>query len=259
MSLKTLSILLILGWCINASAQSQSFETKLPFILPGSAWNVTGNISPTEKGNVISASYAEQGVTLLRSKTLSLVPYVSLGTTFDIKDYNWNNRLTTTGAVKLVKNFSHGMISIGGGYANEYRFKSGMRASAPVAQATYWFGWDPSKKLPGNSWGVLGNISPVEYNNLIANAYVQQGVVAAKFHSTSLVPFAETMLSKDMDGHDWNNRHTFGAGLKVVVPGSSDVYEIGGSYQREHRFESGMTANGFSLFVKIWFGWNPKF
>lgn len=248
--------LLILGWCISASAQS--FETKLPSTLPGSAWNVTGNISPAERGDIISASYAEQGVTLLRSKTLSLVPYVSLGTTFDTDGHDWNNRLAATGAVKLVKNFSQGIISIGGGYANEYRFKSGMRKSAPTAQAAYWFGWDSNKRFPGSSWGVLGNISPVERNNLIAAAYVQQGVAAAKYHRASLVPFAETTFSKDTDGHDWNNRHIYGAGLKVVIPGPSQVCEIGGSYLREHRFESGMTASGFSLFVKLWFGWNPK-
>jgi hypothetical protein len=257
MRLKTSSIaLLILTWCISASAQT--FETKLPSTLPGSAWDVTGNISPAEHGNVISAGYAEQGVTLFRGKTYSLVPYVSLGATLDTKGYDWNNRLTATGAVKLVKNFSHGIVSIGGGYANEYRFKSGMRKSAPVAQAVYWFGWQPNGRLPGSSWGVLGNISPVERNNLIATAYIQQGVRVAKIKHNSLVPFAETTLSKDTDENDWNNRHIYGAGLKVVVPGPSRVCELGASYQREHRFQSRISASGFSVFVKMWFGWNPK-
>ncbi len=245
----------ILALCISANAQTQG--NKLPTTLPGSAWNVTGNISPVESGNYISASYAEQGITLFRAGTVSVVPYFSVAATLDTKGYDWNNRFVTTGAVKLVKNFRNGIISIGGGYANEYRFKSGMRKSAPVAQATYWFGWQPNQRFPGNSWGVIGNISAVERNNLIAAAYVQQGVTAAKVHGVSVVPFGEYSVSRDTDGYDWNNRALYGAGFKVRVPGPSRVVEVGSSYQYEHRFKSGLSASGFSVFIRTWFGWNP--
>lgn len=244
--------LLILGWCVSASAQS---ETKQPFTLPGSAWNTTGNVSPTEGNNVISASYVEQGVTVFHGKTLSLVPYVSLGATLDTEGNDWDNRFIATSAIKLVKNVSSGIISISGGYTNEYRFKSGMRKGAPVAQAMYWFGWGSNKRFPGNSWGVLGNISPVERNNLIATAYVQQGIAVAKFHNTLLVPFAEATLSKDSDGNDWNNRTLMGSGVKLVILGGPQTSEVGVSYTHERRFDSGLTASAVTAFARFWIGW----
>lgn len=242
-------------------------EVKLPTILPGSSWTALGNISPTERGNLIDSSYFEQGVTAYRSKSLSLVPYVSSVWTVDSKGYDWNNRQTAQFGAKLVKNLGGaGIVSLGAAYSREYRWKSGMSASAPIGYASYWFGWNTpsanrsSKKVrfPGSSWGIVGNISPVEKGNVLAALYIQQGVAIAKINRVSLVPFGESTLSTDSKGKDWNNRAICGGGLKFVVPASSKVVELGASYLREDRFKSGLVANGFSIFIKLWFGWNPK-
>ncbi len=256
-----------LGFCALAIVFS-SVCLYAQTVFPGSAWNVTGNTSPTEKDNIISSSYIEQGVRVFHYKTFSLVPYVSLGVTLDTQGKDWNNRLLGQAGFKLVKDFKSGMVSVSAAYGEEYRMKSGMRKSAPMFSATYWFGWDqpnaePSAKhfftgFPGSSWGVLGTISPVEEHNVIANVYLQQGITLAKIRKVSLVSFGEGTYMSDTKGYDWNNRVLYGGGLKVVMPGTSRVGEIGAAYEHEHRFKSGLTANCFTVFVKLWIGWHPK-
>lgn len=257
---------IILGLSFSANAENP--DIRQPVVLPGSAWSVLGNIAPVESGNIIDASYLEQGITVYRSKKFSLVPYVNLGLTHDTKGYDWNNRLTAQGGAKLIRNFRNGIVASGVVYAQEYRWKTHQRASAPVASASYWFGWQSpsanrSKKkfftgFPGSSWGVVGNISPVEKGNVIGNVYVQQGVAVAKTGTVSIVPFGESTTSLDTKGYDWNNRRIYGGGIKFVIPASSRVAEVGASYQKEHRWQSDMRAGGLVFFVKIWFGWNPS-
>lgn len=268
MRLKRASLLIGVVLTLGLPANAEDPNTKQPTILPGSAWSVLGNISPVERDNVISASYLEQGITVYRNKKLSLVPYVSVGLTADTKGYDWDNRLTSQAGVKLVRNFRNGIVSSGIVYAQEYRWKTHKRAFAPIASASYWFGWQSpsanrSKKksftgFPGSSWGIVGNISPVEKNNVISNIYVQQGVAIAKAGSVSIVPFGESNTSLDTKGYDWNNRQIYGAGIKFVVPGPSRVAEFGASYLKEHRWRSNMRADGIVFFVKLWFGWNPN-
>lgn len=229
--------------CIGLGAQT-----------PGNSWGSAGNSSPTEKDNFIKSMYLEQGFTLFHEGTLSLVPYASLNGTLDTQGYEWDNRLIATGGMKFVKNFSNGMVSFGAGYATEYR-KGGMQKSAAQIQATYWFGWNQCDRFPGSSWGVLGRVSPVERNNLIANAYLQQGARIAKIDCISIVPFVEGTLSYDDQGFDWNNRAIYGGGVKAIIPSKKGATELGVSYQREQRFKSGTSASNVTLFMRFWFGW----
>lgn len=250
-------LLALCGWWVSP-AIGQTPETK-PVTLPGSFWNVTGNVSPVEKGNIISSSYLEQGITMFHKDALSLIPYVSLAPTFDSKGYDWNNRLISTVGVKAVKRFDSGMVSVAGGYANEEHFKGdGQHAGAPYIRADYWFGWGLGNGYPGSSWGIVGrNISPTERNNRIAAVYLQQGVVVHRFHGLALIPFIEATASEDTARHDWNNRFLVGAGVKVVNPDPSCGCELSVSYQREHR-QSGLSASNVMLAAKFWFGWNPS-
>lgn len=261
----TICAILIGALCANANAQTNTLE-KMPLIWPGSAWNSSGNVSPAEKGNILSTTYVEQGYTLFRSRTISFVPYVSLSVSFDTEGYDWNNRVNGQAGVKLVKSFKSGVVSLGAAYVEEYRFKSGSRNSGPVFYASEWFGWNQptanltSRKIrfPGSTWLSVGNISPVEKGNVILSAYLEQGMTIAKIRRTSVIPFGAYTLSRDTDGYDWNNRDLYAAGLKLAIPGSSKVTELGVAYQREHRIKSGLDADGIAVFLRFWIGWNPR-
>lgn len=226
---------------------------------PGSAWGVIGNVSPVEKGNVISSFHVEQGVTLFEKDSIAVMPYISISPTFDTKGYDWNNRLISNVGLKLGKRFEQGMFSTSFGYANETRFKSGSSDSAPFLRADTWFGWrGEEQQYPGSIWGVVGNISPVERGNVIGVVHLEQGVVAHRFdNGLVLIPFVEATLAKDSKKYDWNNRQVLGVGVKLSNPDPSCGCEITLSYQNERR-SSGIYAKNVSLAMKFWFGWNPS-
>ncbi|NCN52275.1 hypothetical protein GW943_00470 [Candidatus Parcubacteria bacterium] len=228
------------------------------FSFPGSAWNSTGNLSPFERGNVISQTYAEQGVKVWSlTDSLSLIPYVSGSVTADTKGYDWNNKLVGTGGLKLQQDFANGIIALRVGYAYEYRFKSGIDRDGLVGRLEYWFGWslDDERRFPGSSWGVVGFLSPLEKGNLVAAAYVQQGYVAYRNPDIALVPFIEATVSTDTKDYDWNNYVRGAAGVKAAVTVCS--CDIGVAYAYEKRFQ-GSSRDGVMFFVRFWFGWNPK-
>lgn len=258
MRIKT-SFMLAIAAMLYLGAIRAEAATEMPAIFPGSAWNMTGNTAPVEKGNVMGSSYAEQGITIYRTETFSVVPYVSLGLTLDRDGYDWNNRLLAVGGVKFVKNFENGIVSLGGGYAKEHRFKSGARADGGFLKADYWFGWQGSDELfPGNSWGVIGNISPIERGNIIAAIYAQQGVRIMEVKGFPLIPFVEATVTRDSDRYDWDNRELYGGGVKIMTNSPSYVGEVGIMHLNEHRPLSGIYANCLTIFVKFWLGWNPK-
>lgn len=249
---RSIFVLFIFTFCFGMIAETP--ENKSATTLPGSAWNATGNLSPMERGNTMSASYLEQGVTLYRTGSFSFVPYASLAASLDTKGYEWNNRAVGTLGMKFVKDFKSGTVFLACGYADEHR-KGGTHKDAAVIQAVYWFGWQQGSQFQGSSWGTFGNTSPFERNNFIATSYVQQGVALYKLHSVSVIPFVECTLSRDSKGYDWNNRAIYGGGVKLLLPHQSHSYELGTAYQHEERFKSHASANAVTLFAKFWFGW----
>ncbi|MDP3954058.1 MAG: LysM peptidoglycan-binding domain-containing protein [bacterium] len=244
-------------------------DTELPTILPGSAWNAAGNLSPIEKGNFLNYSYLEQGITIWRNGRWSLVPYLSLSSAFDNAGHDWNNKITGQAGIKVVRTFDHGIIQLGTGYAQEHRRISNTKNGQVFGSAGYWFGWDnPTRDpagrrffsaFPGSTWGIAGNISPAEKNNKLGMIYLQQGTTFTKIKGLSLIPFGEHSISFDSDGHDWNNRQIMGTGLKISAPiKAGGIVEIGAKYQRERRWQSGLSADGVTGFITFWHGWNPK-
>jgi hypothetical protein len=238
-----------------AGAQDQTLGRAITF--PGSAWTDIGNYSPSES-TVLFDSYAEQGATIYRAHSLSLTPYASLALDFDTKGYDWENRAQGQIGIKLTRNFRNGIVSVGTAYAIEDRFKSETVKQAAIGFANYWFGWGAGRRFPGSSWGIVGNISPVEHGNLVATAYLEQGVVVARFHDnkTRLVPFGQTTISGDTQGYSWENRNTSGGGFKVVRLVRHGDVEAGGLYLQETRFLQGPNKGGFNFFVKAWVGWS---
>jgi hypothetical protein len=229
--------------------------------LPGQTWTVVGNLSPIEHDNFYTQSYAEQGAAIYgnRSGSMTVTPYVSVGLVLDTQGLKWNNKIEPRVGVKVNRIFRNGIISVGSAYSYENRFRS-TESSALILYAQDWFGWqsvaNKSSRFPGSTWAALGNISPVEHGDVIAQGYVNQGVVAKRFRNFTLVPFTDTTLSRDTKGFDWDNKIVYGTGAKICML-RRDIYtEFGAGYHRETRFGSGMTAGGVAVFTNFSFGWN---
>jgi hypothetical protein len=233
-----------------------------PQSFPGQFWNDTGNVSPVEHSDVISASYFEQGVTLWRDKGMSITPYAAVGVTVDTQGYDWNNRVQVFAGARFNKYFKYGIVSVGGAYSYEDRWIGNEKTPGPTGEVTYWFGWqlvgNPTSRFPGSTWGAAGYLTPVESGNFIYNQNFKQGVVAHRFGMKNMiVPFGEVTSVVDTKHYDWENRVLPGAGVEFVHLHGNTQTELGAEYLYEHRFESGLSASEVSIFFKFWFGWNP--
>jgi LysM repeat protein len=234
---------------------------------PGNAWSTGGNLSPVEKDNLLNYSHLEQGFTLWRNGKNAIVPYVSVDTAADSEGYDWNNKAVVRAGAKYVRSFRLGIVSLGGGYAYEKRFRSDFERGEPYGFGSYWFGWDlptkepASRKLfssfPGSTWGIGGNLSPAEKGNVQAQLYAQQGVTLTKLKGISLIPYVEDTLNVDTKKLVWNNRNILGAGLKLARPIGSGILELGAVYKDENRWITNQRAHGVTGYVNFWYGWNP--
>lgn len=255
-----LALLLALSPASHAQDNKIVYPIRVAGPFPGSAWAVLGNVTPIEKQNMIFSSHLEQGRIIFEKRTITIEPYFAAGLNLDSAGYVWNNECDLQSGVKVNKSFSHGVISVGTAYAYENRYKAGGGVSRQgIGYLEDWFGWElgegRTNRFPGSTWATFGNIAPVEHNNLVGTGYVQQGYVAKRKAGWALVLFVEETYSADTKHFDWDNFSRTGAGAKVLLaPG----IELGGSYIREHRFQSGLDAGDFALFMKLWKGWDLR-
>ncbi len=126
-------------------------RTSLFSSLPGNSWFNVGNTSPFEKGNVIGVIRAEQGVTMVKTKRLSLIPDAWGQVGFDTQGKPWNNRYLYGGGMKMTVPWSSGVLAVRAGYecAKEYgnNATSSSAMCGPVVSADLWTGW--RKKMGG--------------------------------------------------------------------------------------------------------------
>lgn len=229
--------------------------------LPGQTWTSLGNLSPIEHNNGYVQSYIEQNAAVFAADraSITVTPYVAFGLVLDTKGYVWNNKVQPRLGVKLNKFFRHGVVSAGSAYAYEDRFDS-TTSSGLTLYVQDWFGWqsivDKASRFPGSSWAIVGNLSPIEHGNIIGEGHVWQGIVAKRFGRNALVPYAETTVSRSSQGFDWDNKALYGGGIKAILPRGEVYTEIGLAYLRENRFQSGLTADGLTVFTNFSFGWN---
>ena len=238
---------------------------------PGSAWVIVGPLTPIEPGNIDTNFHIEQGRVIFRQNKVNVELYVAAGLNFDTKGYAWNNNVALQGGVKANRTieFKHveGVMTVGAAEAYENRWKANS-AAAPAIFVEDWFGWNPAEekasRFPGESWAVVGkNIAPVERGNVIGVVYIEQGYKLPLYaHEAqgrrmdwALIPFIEETYSADRLHYDWNNFSRTGAGLKVAMAAGM---EFGASYIDERRFQSGLHAAGFSVFIKFWKGWDVR-
>jgi len=229
--------------------------------LPGQGWTAVGNPSPIEHNNFFTQSYFEQSAAVFStySGSITVTPFVGVGLVLDTKGYEWNKKIQPRVGVKINKYFRKGVVSIGTAYSYEDRFKS-FNSSGLIFYVQDWFGWQPvadkSSRFPGSSWIEVGNLSPVERDNILGLGYISQGVVAKRFSRATLVPYVDATVFRDSQGFDWDNRATVGGGVKAIIPGDQIYTEVGMAYLHETRFDSGLSASGLSVFTNFSFNWN---
>jgi hypothetical protein len=235
--------------------------------LPGQMWMTAGSSSPIEKGNMLTQTFIEQDASVFAvwRNSLWVTPYVSAGVAFDAQGYSWNNKVEPAIGIKLNKSFRTGVISAGVACIYEDRFRNeGGTAFRPRAGVKdfvqHWFAWnavsEQKRRFPGETWAIVGHISPVEHGNLIEEAYVTQGYLAKRFRKSAVIPYGELTVGHDSQHLDWENKIMPGAGVKVGIPAGDLYTEIGLGYLRETRFNSGTTANGMKVFITTSYIWN---
>jgi len=256
-----------LALSVPANAQAPVPAVQAPILnpqsYPGQFWTDNGNISPVEKGDIISASYFEQGITLRRWDFANFEVLGAVGLTADTQGYSWNNRVVGTVGGRFNKIIgTKGIVELNATYTYEDRWLTSQTKGGFTPSVTYWFGWNPvanqASRLPGSTWGAAGWLSPVETHNFIYNEYIKQGVVAKRFgiHS-SIQPYVDLTTSVDTSRFDWENYYRPSVGVEYVYTKGNTMTELGGGYIYEHRIISGDSASGYTLYMKFWFGWNP--
>ncbi len=103
------------GWFAH-DTPTRSSRNSLFSSTPGSAWWKVGNFSPFEHNNILAVGHAEQGFTLAKVKSISLIPEAWARASFDTKNYIWNNRYIYGGGLKVGVPWNTGILSITGGY-----------------------------------------------------------------------------------------------------------------------------------------------
>ncbi len=250
---------------------------EAPFVrmAPGSTWNFLGT-TPLEKGNLIDYFHVDQGVILAEVSGIQVEPYVAVNTAKDSKGYPWNNKVKMEAGVKIGKGFRTGIAKIGVGYASERRDSYGSTPSQTESDWTVftegWFGRDQPSRSPRNSFlsatpgsaqWLIGTVSPFERRNVIGLTRVEQGVQLAKVSSVSLIPMGWGQFGFDTKGNFWNNRYTYGGGLKIAIPWNTGVVDVVGGYECAKQHDGGKPSSvaavcGPAVRFDIWTGWRKK-
>jgi hypothetical protein len=139
------------GW-FGWDAPSRSGRNSFLSALPGSGQWVVGNISPFERGNVIGVVRLEQGVTLAKVKSISLIPDVWGQVGFDSQNKSWNNRYVYGGGMKIVVPWKTGVVDFIGGYEcvkthDNHDTSASASMCGPTVRINIWTGW--RKKIGG--------------------------------------------------------------------------------------------------------------
>jgi hypothetical protein len=123
------------------------FESASRF--PGSSWAAVGNISPVERGNIISQGYLSQGIVAKRLGRATLVPYGEATFSRDTKHFDWDNKAVCGGGIKAVLPRGDLYSELGAAYLHESRFYSGQSAGGITVFMNFSFGWNLLNRTVG--------------------------------------------------------------------------------------------------------------
>ena len=113
----------------------------------------------------------------------------------------------------------------------------------------------PPVEYPGNTWGLVGALSPMERDNILSQFHAEQGFTMIRLGDFYLIPGVSVDASHDTKGFDWNNKVAVSLGPKLVKIFNRGVVRVGTSFGHEHRTATGNSANGMMTSMDYWFGW----
>ena len=78
-----------------------------------------------------------------------------------------------------------------------------------------------STAFPGSFWISTGDVGPAEKDNVVTQAAFEQGITVWERSSWFAIPYLSAGFTADSAGYEWNDRHPFQVGMKLVrrVPG----------------------------------------
>jgi hypothetical protein len=251
---------LVLG--SRASADDHALPNFIGY--PGSVNLSAGTLTPSEPGNLIATTTAEQGITAWHSGSAFLVGYTSVSLRSDTQGYTWNNNTPVVVGAKFVKTWTFGVIQAGGGLGLVAR-TAGPTPAALTASVSYWSGWRNERStsanglaFPGHFWVSSGYATPLERGNWITTASAEEGVTLLRRGRIGVVPFGAVTAGADTDHHPWNNKTSIDVGVKAerFVPGG--IVEVGTARRHEYQRLTGESHTGMTVFVNFWLGWDPR-
>ena len=112
----------------------------------------------------------------------------------------------------------------------------------------------PSTAFPGSFWIATGDVGPAEEGNVVTQAAFEQGITVWERGSWFAIPYFGAGITTDSAGYEWNDRHPFQVGMKLVrrVPGGA--LQAGGGLMFERDPSSGGERHP-TAFVSYWAGW----
>jgi opacity protein-like surface antigen len=111
-----------------------------------------------------------------------------------------------------------------------------------------------STAFPGSFWISTGDVGPAEKDNVVTQAAFEQGITVWERSSWFAIPYLSAGFTADSAGYEWNDRHPFQVGMKLVrrVPGGA--LQAGGGLMFERDPNSGAERHP-TAFVSYWAGW----
>jgi hypothetical protein len=249
-----------------ASSTASAQQPDTPLALPGSFWISIGDVGPAEPDNTIGQASLEQGITVWRSGSWFLVPFVGASVGTDSLGYEWNDRHPVTVAVRLQRRIGNGVAQAGGGVMFERDPESG-EDRHPTAFAGYWTGWQMDRgahlgrtpvAFPGSVNVSTGLLTGRDPDNWLTYAAVQQGVTAVRIKRVAVVPYGSLGVSLDSKGRPWENRARGDAGLKLAHAFTGGIVEAGIAQRVQRELKTGRQTSAPVVFVNLWVGWNPS-
>ena len=248
-----------------AAAQTAS-PTPASIGFPGSVNMTAGNVTPTERGNIVSLTMLEQGVTVWRHKSTFVSGLAQISVGRDTDHYAWNNRRPVTLGVRFSQVMSNSVLQLNVGESIVSDTTSTTTVVKPVVYASYWAGWRHSvsggrfrpRALPGAFWITSGVVTALEPDNWVTAASFDQGATVYERGRTALIPYARLTANADTNRFAWNNRTSVDAGLKVRRSVMGGVVDAGVAARRQYERTSGTSRTAGVAFVELWYGWNPR-
>jgi hypothetical protein len=257
------SVMLLAAPAVSGAQEAPSTPASVAF--PGSVNMTIGNVTPTERGNVVSLTQIEQGVTVWRHNRTFVSGLALLSVGRDSDHYAWNNRHPVTLGVRLSQVMSNSVLqlNVGESVVSDAATPTVVK---PVAYASYWAGWRHAvsggrftpRALPGSFWITSGVVTALEPDNWITAASFDQGATVYERGRTSLIPYTRLTANGDTRGFGWNNRTSVDAGLKVRRTIMGGVVDAGVAARRQYERISGTSRTTGVAFVELWYGWNPR-